>query len=89
METAFLKTLKHPEFVAEAEKTRMILNPIPGITLHSMIVEGLSMPRRSTKTSSRSLHRRVREEPVTISDSILRSSAVSSFVAGEISRILK
>jgi hypothetical protein len=44
VETAFLKTLKDPEFVAEAEKTRMTLNPIPGTTLHKMIVEGLSMP---------------------------------------------
>ena len=44
VEAAFLKTLKDPEFVAEAEKTRMTLNPIPGTTtLHSMIVEGLSM----------------------------------------------
>ena len=33
-----------PEFVAEAEKTRMTLNPIPGTILHNMIVEGLSMP---------------------------------------------
>ena len=33
-----------PEFVAGAEKTRMTLNPIPGTTQHSMIVEGLSMP---------------------------------------------
>jgi hypothetical protein len=38
------KTLSDPEFVAEAEKTRMTLNPIPGTTLHNMIVEGLSMP---------------------------------------------
>jgi tripartite-type tricarboxylate transporter receptor subunit TctC len=44
VEAAFLKTLKDPEFVAEAEKTRMTLNPIPGTTLHKMIVEGLSMP---------------------------------------------
>ena len=44
VEAAFLKTLKDPEFVAEAEKTRMTLNPIPGTTLHNMIVEGLSMP---------------------------------------------
>jgi hypothetical protein len=43
-EAAFLKTLKDPEFLAEAEKTRMTLNPIPGTTLHNMIVEGLSMP---------------------------------------------
>ena len=33
-----------PEFVAEAEKTRMILNPIPGTILHNMIIEGLGMP---------------------------------------------
>jgi hypothetical protein len=44
VEAAFLKTLKDPEFVAEAEKTRMTLNPIPGIVLHNMIVEGPSMP---------------------------------------------
>lgn len=44
MEAAFLKTLKDPEFVAEAEKARMTLNPIPGTALHKMIVEGLSMP---------------------------------------------
>ena len=44
VEAPFLKTLKDPEFVAEAEKTRMTLNPIPGTTLHNMIVEGLSMP---------------------------------------------
>jgi len=59
MEAAFLKTLNDPEFVAEAEKTRMSLNPIPGTTLHNMIVEGLSMPRPSKKSSSRSLRRRV------------------------------
>jgi tripartite-type tricarboxylate transporter receptor subunit TctC len=44
VEAAFLKTLKDPELVAEAEKARMTLNPIPGATLHKMIVEGLSMP---------------------------------------------
>ena len=44
MEAAFLKTLKDPEFVAEAEKMRMTLNPIPGTSLHNMIVESLSMP---------------------------------------------
>ena len=45
VEAAFLKTLKDPEFVAEAEKMRMTLNPIPGTTLHNMIVEGLSHAR--------------------------------------------
>lgn len=44
VEVVFLKTQKDPEFVAQAEKTRMILNPIPGTTLRNMIVEGLSMP---------------------------------------------
>jgi tripartite-type tricarboxylate transporter receptor subunit TctC len=44
VEAAFLKTLKDPEFIAEAEKARMTLSPIPGTTLHKMIVEGLSMP---------------------------------------------
>jgi hypothetical protein len=43
MEVAFLKTVKDPEFVAEAEKTRVTLNPIPGTTLHNMIIEGLSI----------------------------------------------
>jgi hypothetical protein len=46
VEAAFLKTLKDPEFVAEAEKTRMTLNPIPGTILHNMIVEDVSMSRR-------------------------------------------
>ena len=44
VEAAFLKKLKNPEFVSETEKTRMNLNPIPGTTLHNMIVEGPSMP---------------------------------------------
>jgi tripartite-type tricarboxylate transporter receptor subunit TctC len=44
VEAAFLKTLKDPELIAEAEKGRMTLNSIPGTTLHKMIVEGLSMP---------------------------------------------
>jgi tripartite-type tricarboxylate transporter receptor subunit TctC len=44
VQEAFMKTLRDPEFVAEAEKARMTLNPIPGPTLHKMIVEGLSMP---------------------------------------------
>jgi len=44
VEAAFLKTLKDPEFLAEAEKTRMTVNPIPGAELHKMIIEGLAMP---------------------------------------------
>jgi hypothetical protein len=31
-DAAFLKTLKDPEFVAESDKTRMTLTPIPGTT---------------------------------------------------------
>lgn len=44
VEVAFLKTLKDSEFLGEAEKTRMTLNPIPGATLHSMIVEAAPVP---------------------------------------------
>ena len=44
VEAAFLKSLKDPEFVAEADKTRMTVSPIPGNVLHKMVVEGLSMP---------------------------------------------
>jgi hypothetical protein len=44
VEAAFLKSLNDPEFVAEAEKTRMTVSPIAGTDLHKMIVEGLSMP---------------------------------------------
>jgi hypothetical protein len=43
VKAAFLKTLKGPEFVVEAERRRMTINPIPGTTLQKMIVEGLSM----------------------------------------------
>jgi tripartite-type tricarboxylate transporter receptor subunit TctC len=44
VEAAFLKTLKDPEFVADADKTRMTVSPIAGFELHKMFVEGLSMP---------------------------------------------
>ncbi len=46
------------EFVAEAEKKRMTLNPIPGTTLHNMIVEDLSMIRGyvAGKSQSRYLY---------------------------------
>jgi hypothetical protein len=44
IQAAFLKSLKDPEFVAGAEKTRMTVSPIAGTDLHKMIVEGLSMP---------------------------------------------
>ena len=35
IQAAFLKSLKDPEFVAEAEKTRMTVSPIAGTDLHS------------------------------------------------------
>jgi hypothetical protein len=44
VEAAFLKTLKDPEFIAEAEKNANDLKPDPRPTLHNMIVEDLSMP---------------------------------------------
>jgi hypothetical protein len=44
VEAAFLKTLTDPEFVAEAEKTRMTLNPIPGTTLHNLSSEACPCP---------------------------------------------
>jgi hypothetical protein len=40
VEAAFLKPLRDPEFVTKAEKTTITSNPIPGTTLHNMIVEG-------------------------------------------------
>jgi len=46
VEAAFLKTLKDPEFVAEAENTRMTLDPIPGATLHNMIVEPAALKEK-------------------------------------------
>ena len=44
VEAAFLKSLKDSEYLAEAEKTRLTVNPIAGTELHKMIIEGLSMP---------------------------------------------
>ena len=44
VEAGFLKSLKDPEFVAEAEKTRMTVSPISGSDLQKMFAEGMSMP---------------------------------------------
>jgi hypothetical protein len=44
VEAAFENAERIREFVAEAKRTRMALNPIPWTKLHNMIVEGLSMP---------------------------------------------
>jgi hypothetical protein len=68
VEMAFLKTFKDPEFVAEAEKTRMTLNSIPRTTLHKMIVEVLSMPAALKKSSSDSCAEGLAGEPVVISE---------------------
>jgi len=68
VEAAFLKALKDPEFAAEAEKTRVTVNLIPGTTLHNMIVEGLPMPAALKESSSQSLLRRVNGRAVAISE---------------------
>ncbi len=44
IEAAYQKTLRDPEFLADAEKSKLTVNPISGAQLRSMIVEGLSMP---------------------------------------------
>ena len=44
VEAAFLKTLKESRVRRRTRENTNDLNPIPGTTLHSMIVEGLSMP---------------------------------------------
>jgi hypothetical protein len=49
------KTLKGPDLVAEAEKTRMTLNPISVTILHNMIVECLSMPAAQRKEKLQSI----------------------------------
>ena len=43
VEAGFLKSLRDPEFVAEAEKTRMTVSPISGSDLQKMFAEGMSM----------------------------------------------
>ena len=44
LEMALQKTLRDPELLAEAEKSRLSLGPIPGAQLRDMIIDGLSMP---------------------------------------------
>jgi tripartite-type tricarboxylate transporter receptor subunit TctC len=44
IEHAFQSTLRDPEFLAEAEKSKLTVNPISGAQLRSMVIEGLSMP---------------------------------------------
>jgi hypothetical protein len=42
---AFQKTLRDPELIAEAERSKLNISPISGAELRSMILEGLSMPK--------------------------------------------
>jgi len=65
--------------VAEAEKTRMTLNPIPGNTLHSMIVEALSMPAALKKTQADPCARVKRE-----SQSPFRNSPHVLIISGDL-----
>jgi tripartite-type tricarboxylate transporter receptor subunit TctC len=44
IEAAFQKTLRDPEFLAEAEKSRLTVSPITGAQLRGMVLEGLGMP---------------------------------------------
>ena len=46
LEGALQKTLRDPELLAEADKSRLSLGPISGAQLRSMIVDGLSMPAK-------------------------------------------
>ena len=45
IEAAFQKALRDPELLAEAERSKLNINPISGAELRSMILEGLSMPK--------------------------------------------
>ena len=44
LEAALQKTLRDPELLAEADKSRLSLGPISGAQLRGMISDGLSMP---------------------------------------------
>ena len=46
LEAAMQKSLRDPELLAEAEKSRLSLGPITGAQLRGMIADGLSMPAR-------------------------------------------
>ena len=46
LEAALQKTLRDPELLAEAEKSRLSLGPISGSQLRAMIADGLSMPAK-------------------------------------------
>lgn len=44
LEAALQKTLRDPELLAEADKSKLSIGPITGAQLRAMIVDGLSMP---------------------------------------------
>lgn len=46
LEAALQKTLRDPELLAEAEKSRLSLGPIAAAQLRNMIADGLSMPAK-------------------------------------------
>lgn len=46
LEAAFQKTLRDPELLAEAAKSKLTISPISGERIRSMIVEGLSLPEK-------------------------------------------
>jgi len=46
LDAAMQKSLRDPELVAEADKSRLSLGPISGAQLHGMITDGLSMPAK-------------------------------------------
>ena len=45
IQAAFQKTLRDPDLIAEAERSKLNVSPISGAQLRSMILEGLSMPK--------------------------------------------
>ena len=45
IEAAFQKTLRDPELITEAERSKLNISPISGDELRGMILEGLSMPK--------------------------------------------
>lgn len=46
LETAFAKVLADERFLADAQKTKLSINPIPGKQISNMIVEGLGIPAK-------------------------------------------
>jgi len=70
VEAAFLKALKDPVLRCRTREMRMTLNPIPGTTLHNMIVEDLSMPAALKEKLKPFLRQALAGEPVAISEPV-------------------